>query len=244
MWLKRQFKPLNSLKTSLHGELWSVHCDSVWATGCTLYVISLVSYGLSCMLPSCVSYGLFSVCFPHMWAVHCKSYYPPLWAMGCPLRLCCLSCVSYGMYIVCYLTCELWAVHQVTSLVSYGMSSVCYPSHVSYGMSSVCYPSHVSCGLSCVCYPSHVICPACYLTCELWAVLCMLPLKCELWIVLCMLDITDRGLQDRTYINSVGPSDAIRRWRSWSTLVQVMACCLTAPSHYLNQCWLIISNVL
>ena len=30
----------------------------------------------------------------------------------------------------------------------------------------------------------------------------------------------------------------------WSTLVQVMACCLTAPSHYLNQCWLIISKVL
>ena len=24
---------------------------------------------------------------------------------------------------------------------------------------------------------------------------------------------------------------------------QVMACCLTAPSHYLNQCWLIISEV-
>ena len=31
--------------------------------------------------------------------------------------------------------------------------------------------------------------------------------------------------------------------RSWSTLAQVMACCLTAPSHYLNQCWLIISTV-
>ena len=43
--------------------------------------------------------------------------------------------------------------------------------------------------------------------------------------------------------NSLGPSDAIWRWRSWSTLVQVMACCLTAPSHYLNQCWLIISEV-
>ena len=42
-------------------------------------------------------------------------------------------------------------------------------------------------------------------------------------------------------IKSLGPSDAI--WR-WSTLVQVMACCLTAPSHYLNQCWLIISKVL
>ena len=42
--------------------------------------------------------------------------------------------------------------------------------------------------------------------------------------------------------NSLGPSDAIWRWRSWSTLVQVMACCLTAPSHYLNQCWFIISK--
>ena len=44
--------------------------------------------------------------------------------------------------------------------------------------------------------------------------------------------------------NSLGPSDAIWHWRSWSTLVQVMACCLMAPSHYLNQCWLIISKVL
>ena len=44
--------------------------------------------------------------------------------------------------------------------------------------------------------------------------------------------------------NSLGPSDAIWRWRSWSILVQVMACCLRAPSHYLNQCWLIISKVL
>ena len=46
-------------------------------------------------------------------------------------------------------------------------------------------------------------------------------------------------------INSLGPSDTIWRWGSWSTLVQLMACCLTvtAPSHYLNQCWLIISKV-
>ena len=43
---------------------------------------------------------------------------------------------------------------------------------------------------------------------------------------------------------SFGPSDAIWRGRSWSTMVQVMACCLTAPSHYLNQCWLIIGTVL
>ena len=41
--------------------------------------------------------------------------------------------------------------------------------------------------------------------------------------------------------NSLWPSDTIWRQRSGSTLAQVMACCLTAPSHYLNQCWLIIS---
>ena len=35
-------------------------------------------------------------------------------------------------------------------------------------------------------------------------------------------------------------------WRggSWSTLVQVMACCLTAASHYLNQYWLTISEII
>ena len=40
------------------------------------------------------------------------------------------------------------------------------------------------------------------------------------------------------------PSDAILRHRFGSTLVHVMACCLTAPSHYLKQCWLIIKGVL
>ena len=38
-------------------------------------------------------------------------------------------------------------------------------------------------------------------------------------------------------------SNAIWWQRTGSTLAQVMACCLTAPSHYLNQCWLIISKV-
>ena len=46
-----------------------------------------------------------------------------------------------------------------------------------------------------------------------------------------------------TTINSLWPSDAIWCNRSGSTLVQVMACCLAAPSHYLNQCWLIINSV-
>ena len=45
------------------------------------------------------------------------------------------------------------------------------------------------------------------------------------------------------YFNSLWPSDTISRHKSGSTLAQVMACCLTAPSHYLNQCWLTISNV-
>ena len=42
----------------------------------------------------------------------------------------------------------------------------------------------------------------------------------------------------RKQLNSMWPSNAIWRHRSGSTLVQVMACCLMAPSHYLNQCWL------
>ena len=41
---------------------------------------------------------------------------------------------------------------------------------------------------------------------------------------------------------SVGPSDATWRQKTVLTLTQVMACCLTAPSHYLNQCWLIITD--
>ena len=45
-------------------------------------------------------------------------------------------------------------------------------------------------------------------------------------------------------INSLCPGDATLWHRCWSTLAQVMACCFTAPSHYLNQCWLLISEVL
>ena len=51
-------------------------------------------------------------------------------------------------------------------------------------------------------------------------------------------------LSRERWVNSLRPSDAIWRQWSWTTLAQVMACCLTAPSHYLNQCWLIIRGVL
>ena len=40
------------------------------------------------------------------------------------------------------------------------------------------------------------------------------------------------------------PSDAIWWHRFGSTLAQVMACCLSVPSHYRNQCWPSISEVL
>ena len=43
-------------------------------------------------------------------------------------------------------------------------------------------------------------------------------------------------------VNSMGFSDAMWWHRSWSTLIQIRACCMRAPSHYLNQCSLIIHN--
>ena len=43
-------------------------------------------------------------------------------------------------------------------------------------------------------------------------------------------------------VHSLWPSYAIWWHRSRSALVQAMACCLTSPSHYLNQCWLIINE--
>ena len=39
------------------------------------------------------------------------------------------------------------------------------------------------------------------------------------------------------------PSDAILRHKPGPTLAQAMAWWLTAPNHYLNQCWLFISKV-
>ena len=52
------------------------------------------------------------------------------------------------------------------------------------------------------------------------------------------------GITSSQWVNSLWPSDAIWWHGSGSTLAQVMACCLTAPSHYLNQCWLTISEIL
>ena len=46
------------------------------------------------------------------------------------------------------------------------------------------------------------------------------------------------------YVNTLWPSDVIRRLDLDQPLAQVMACCLTAPSHYLNKCWLVMTSVL
>ena len=69
------------------------------------------------------------------------------------------------------------------------------------------------------------------------------------WSLLCLHDGAGWSagvmVTTRSYsLNSLWHSD-VKWWhRSGSTLAQVMACCLTAPGHYLNQCWLIISEVL
>ena len=43
--------------------------------------------------------------------------------------------------------------------------------------------------------------------------------------------------------NALWSSDAMWRQEYVSTLAHVMSCCLTAPSHYLKLCWLIINGV-
>ena len=45
-------------------------------------------------------------------------------------------------------------------------------------------------------------------------------------------------------VNSLWPNDVVWRHRSWSTLAQVIDCCLMAPIRYPNQNWLIIQGVL
>ena len=52
--------------------------------------------------------------------------------------------------------------------------------------------------------------------------------------------VDDLTLSD---MNSLLISDAIWRQRYWSTMAQIMSCCLSAPSHYLNQWWLEITCI-
>ena len=52
------------------------------------------------------------------------------------------------------------------------------------------------------------------------------------------------NMAQSTIFDSLWPGDTIWWYRRGSTLAQVMACCLMAPSYYLNQRWLIINRVL
>ena len=47
-----------------------------------------------------------------------------------------------------------------------------------------------------------------------------------------------------SYRNSLWPNDAIQCFGSLSTLIQVMVSYLTAPSHYANQHWLIMNELI
>ena len=51
------------------------------------------------------------------------------------------------------------------------------------------------------------------------------------------------GIAGQKCFYTLLPSNAIPWQPSGSTLALVMACCLMAPSHYLNQCWLNITKV-
>ena len=44
--------------------------------------------------------------------------------------------------------------------------------------------------------------------------------------------------------DTLWPNDDIWRHRFGSTMAQVIACCLMAPSHYLNQCLILFDNLL
>ena len=113
--------------------------------------------------------------------------------------------------------------------------------------SSVCVPLHISrpiymCACDCIVqfylqmYSMHI-----YRINDFWLWLWLICSKYPYVDEKIMPLITSSSeLEGCPYINSLWPSDAIWRQRFRSTLAQVMACCLTAPSHYLNQCWLII----
>ena len=56
--------------------------------------------------------------------------------------------------------------------------------------------------------------------------------------------VTRVEIPNRVILNLLWASDAIRQQKSGSTLVQVMACCLTHQSITIDQCWLLICGAL
>ena len=54
---------------------------------------------------------------------------------------------------------------------------------------------------------------------------------------------TMKTLGNISCLNPLRPNDAILWNRYWTTLAQVVACCLTAPSHFMDQWWLITTGI-
>ena len=60
------------------------------------------------------------------------------------------------------------------------------------------------------------------------------------WSLVNVIDARNCRNKTNMQVNiSLSPRDATWRSWPWSSLAHVMICCLTASSHYLNQCWLI-----
>ena len=64
------------------------------------------------------------------------------------------------------------------------------------------------------------------------------------WISIYTLQNSIRRKYYSMLYNSLAASDALRRQKTWSSLIQVMVLCRRATNHYLNQCWLICNDVL
>ena len=56
--------------------------------------------------------------------------------------------------------------------------------------------------------------------------------------------LSSYGIIRPQWVNSLWSNEVISKYRSGTTLLQVMACCLMASSHYLNQCCLKCQQVL
>ena len=107
-------------------------------------------------------------------------------------------------------------------------SSKTFPLEIYYGLNILPHWFHV---YACQCWPQTLAAISRHM--GIWDVFCVRQGKYIL------------GLGNYNIpIHSLWASSDIMWWhRPGSTLAQVMTCCLTAPSHYLNQCWLIISEV-
>ena len=95
----------------------------------------------------------------------------------------------------------------------------------------------------------YIVCHKTYLYCFITPLRWLLPIDALHQAFACILQVnTDYSHFHIELIpnvfNPLWNIDAISCSITWSTLVQVMVYCLTASNHYMNQCWLIVRDVL